>query len=80
MPASIAIATRACRAFEFAAATALNEYQVTVVAQGEQRVLVVMAASAAAARDQVEDECDGEVTAVRFVRAASFSCAIRDGR
>ena len=37
-------------------------------------------ASANAARDEVEERCDGEVMAVRFVRAAGFSCAIRDGR
>ena len=58
----------------------MNEYEVTIVEHGQQRRATVMAASANAARDQVEDECDGEVTAVRFVRAASFSCAIRDGR
>ena len=58
----------------------MNEYQVTIVAHGEQRQETVMAASASAARDQVEDECDGEVTVVRFMRATSFSCAIRDGK
>ncbi len=58
----------------------MNEYEVTIVEHGQQRSLTVMAASAAAAREQVEDECDGDVTAVRFLRAASFSCAIRDGR
>ena len=75
MRASIAIAMRACRAFD-----GVNEYQVTIVEHGEQRQETVMAASASAAREQVEDQCDGEVIAVRFVRAASFSCAIRDGR
>ena len=58
----------------------MNEYEVTIVEHGQQRRATVMAASANAARAQVEDECDGEVIAVRFVRAASFSCAIRDGR
>ena len=75
MRASTVIAMRACTAFD-----GVNEYQVTVVEHGEERQHTVMAASASAARDQVEDECNGEVTVVRFVRAASFSCAIRDGR
>ena len=58
----------------------MNEYEVTIVEAGQQRRETVMAASANAARDDVEERCDGEVTAVRFVRAAGFSCAIRDGR
>ncbi len=58
----------------------MNEYEVTILEHGVERRAIVMAASASAARDQVEAECDGEVTAVRFVRAAGFSCAIRDGK
>jgi hypothetical protein len=58
----------------------VNEYEVTVVEHGQERRVTVMANSASGARNEVEDQCDGEVTAVRFVRAASFSCAIRDGR
>jgi len=58
----------------------VNEYEVTIVEGDQQRRETVMAASVNAARDEVEERCDGEVTAVRFVRAASFSCAIRDGR
>ena len=58
----------------------MNEYEVTVVEKGQQRKLTLMAASALQARDLAEDSTDGEVTAVRFVRAASFSCTVRDGR
>jgi hypothetical protein len=58
----------------------MNEYEVTVIENGQQRKLTLMAASATQARDLAEDGTDGEVTAVRFVRAASFSCTIRDGR
>ena len=58
----------------------MNEYEVTIVEDGKQRHATVMAASASAARDDVEARCDGEVTAVRFVRAAGFSCKVRDGR
>jgi hypothetical protein len=57
----------------------MNEYQVTIIENRQQRCLTVLAASAALAREQVEDDSDGEVTEVRFVRALSFSCAIRDG-
>lgn len=57
----------------------MNEYQVTIVEDGQQRCLTLTAASAALAREQAENDHDGEVTAVRFVRALSFSCAIRDG-
>ena len=57
----------------------MNEYEVTIVENGQPRSLTLMAASAAQAREQAEDDTDGEVTAVRFVHAASFSCAIRDG-
>ncbi|MBK8958249.1 MAG: hypothetical protein IPM80_07395 [Proteobacteria bacterium] len=58
----------------------MNEYEVTIVENGQPRRETVMAASATAARDEVEERSDGEVTAVRFVRAVGFSCAIRDGR
>ena len=58
----------------------MNEYAVTIVEDGQQRHLTVMAPSAAQARELAENGTEGEVTAVRFVRAASFSCAIRDGR
>ena len=58
----------------------MNEYEVTIVEHGQQRRATVMAASANAARDQVEEQCDGDVIAVRFIRAAGFSCTIRDGR
>ena len=58
----------------------MNEYEVTVVENGQQRQLTLMAVSAAQARELAEDDSDGEVTAVRFKRAASFSCAVRDGR
>lgn len=58
----------------------MNEYRVTVLADGEQRELLVFAATAAAARDQVEDDTGGEVLAVRFLRATGVSCAVRDGR
>ena len=55
----------------------MNEYAVTVAAQGVATVLTVMAETAALAREQAEVEAD--VIAVRFVRAISFSCTIRDG-
>lgn len=58
----------------------MHEYEVTIVEHGEPRHATVMAASASAARDQVEEQCEGEVIAVRFVRAVGFSCTIRDGR
>lgn len=58
----------------------MNEYEVTVVENGQQRQLTLMAVSAAQARELAEDNSDGEVTAVRFRRAASFGCAVRDGR
>ena len=58
----------------------MNEYEVTVVENGQQRHLTLLAISAAQARDLAEDNCDGEVTKVQFKRAASFSCAVRDGR
>lgn len=58
----------------------MHEYEVTVVERGVRRLLSVRAASAAAARAEVEACCDGEVIAIRFLRSSHFSCAIRDGR
>ena len=58
----------------------MNEYEVTIIEDGRQRRETVMAASANAARDAIEERCDGDVTAVRFLRAVGFSCAVRDGR
>ncbi len=58
----------------------MNEYEVTVVENGHQRKFMLLAASAAQARERAEDDTEGEVTAVRFVHAASFSCTVRDGR
>lgn len=58
----------------------MNEYRVTVIENGEPRSLMLQAPSAAAARDLAEEQSQGEVQEVRFLRAASFSCAIRDGR
>ena len=58
----------------------MNEYEVTVVESGQQRTITLMAVSAIQARELAEDDSDGEVTTVRFKRATSFSCAVRDGR
>ena len=58
----------------------MHEYRVTVEENGAQRELTLFAATAAAAREQAEALTTGEVSAVRFVRAAGVSCAIRDGR
>ena len=58
----------------------MNEYRVTVIKTSEPRSLMLQAPSAAAARDLAEAQSEGEVQEVRFLRTASFSCAIRDGR
>jgi hypothetical protein len=59
---------------------AVNEYVVTLVDGSGQRELALLAATAAAAREAAEELHDAEVVAVRFVRALSASCRIRDGR
>ena len=58
----------------------MNEYEVTIVVDGERRRVQVFAATAAAARRRAEDDHDAEVETLRFVRAAGVSCTIRDGR
>ena len=55
----------------------MNEYTVTIELDGVRRDIVVLAASAAAARAQAEETAD--VVAVRFLRAVGFSCRVRDG-
>ncbi len=58
----------------------MNEYEVTLRTADGERVLTIIAATAALARDEAEEAHDDEVTTVRFVRALSFSCRTRDGR
>lgn len=55
----------------------MNEYAVTISDEAGQRTLTLVAATAAQARAQAEEVAD--VVTVRFLRAISFSCAIRDG-
>ena len=59
----------------------MNEYVVTLTGDDdERREVTLLAETAAEARDVAEEMTDGEVLAVRFVRAVTFSCRTRDGR
>lgn len=59
----------------------MNEYVVTLAGDDdERREVTLLAETAAEARDAAEEMADGEVLAVRFVRAVTFSCRTRDGR
>ncbi|MFT4581474.1 MAG: hypothetical protein ACI915_004637 [Gammaproteobacteria bacterium] len=55
----------------------MNEYEVTIIEDGIERMLTVEAQTAARARDQGEDLSGEEVVKVRFVRAIGFSCRTR---
>ena len=55
----------------------MNEYLVKVDEAGEIVERLVEAPTAAAARDQTEEESDGDIVAVKLVRVLGFSCRQR---
>lgn len=57
----------------------MNEYEVTVRDDNNERKLTLEAETAAQARDRAEDETGADVVHVRFVRALTFSCRMRGG-
>ena len=58
----------------------MNEYAVTLRDASGERVVNIIATTAAAARDHAEDESDADIVAVCLLRVLSFSCRVRDGR
>jgi hypothetical protein len=61
------------------AANLVNEYRITLSEHGIETTCIVESETAAGARQQIENDADADVIAVKFVRALSFSCRMRTG-
>lgn len=57
----------------------VNEYRITLSDHGIETTRIVESETAAGAREQIENNADADVIAVKFVRALTFSCRTRTG-